>query len=577
MINLIPKKIRDTVASMQKHIEWYFTLVAYFFQKKLKSTVLLMSLSILLQILLLASFLLPIKMLFFLGSHTFEPVTILYLNNYVIESKQELAYVFIALFFLMTIIYFILEHVFNYQRNKSSLEIWKSTNKLQIYSKQEKISSNLYNIFIDGVSGLSLFLIILGFMFLTYDLLAIVFFVSLIIIFNIVIILYSSNIEIQDAFESKFQKSINFVSQISFFILFVTIVLDITYSISKTDVVLAIISFILLRRAQMSFTDFLVSIKSMYKQQDKILKIFFTKGIVYSEPTHANKIWKLFDKKYIYEWTSDILFDLSGKFHEVEVVNWLDADIKNEFVFIVKTQIKEQYLFKVFDKSMKIKAIQEKFLLENLSQPKIFPDFLGQSIVDGFACHVFFIDKIKIIENKLEFIDKKVEFLNILLNTELPQRLIKRYTTTHKLLHERFPKYIFNQLRLIATKNELDIVDDFENNFDDICKEIKLMPLNIFFNNISSDNTVISGSKLKLLKLSDWKIEPIGFALKFDTYEYNMLQNNFENSLKYKIELVMHLRACEDYIKKNMFTSAIKSMQDILILIKNSSLNLQKG
>jgi len=546
---------------------FYSVTTRKFFNDGSKCFLSIISLKIVSQILMLASFLVPIKVIFILAIGTFKPIHIEYIQ-YNINTKEHLALLLVSIVFLITILYFFTEKILSRQNDLCLKKSLSKTIKLNIYKKQNKLAEIIYLKYINGLAGVVFFIVSCGIIFILSPLVIAVFLFYLIVLFFIIAFIYNKSVNIQGLFKNDFMKVITNIFTFGFLFVFIGLVYKVTRSeINSTEAIFIVISFILLRRSVDGLASYFQSIQFMQSRKEQILNIFFDKKVhlvvskKYAESPLALENW---------HWIEDILKKVKNKDFKVLDARRLDVEIANEKVFFLKVvhaNHTDKFILKIFDKSAELKANNEYLLLSHIKENPYIPKFAGRELLDDNWCHLFSIKNEYKLISKKEFQMKEKDIKFSFESMEVPSVLLKKYASTHKFVDEKVFYYLKNNFIPISDY-EKKVVNDFLNLTTVITNIVKSLPLRININGVTNKNCIVVDNQLKLVYLGKWSIERLGYSELLNDSIIEVSQSANFNISHEKIKLIVLLKRCQVNINKNNFTMLMKNLENIIKLVK---------
>jgi len=222
---------------------------------------------------MLASFLIPIRMLSILGEkgpHTFSTISL------EIQSKEHMVLLFFSLIILIIVAYLILDRLRISRQQRCSKDIWQNNQKLLIYSNQEDLATTIYSRYLQSLGGFGFFILIVSLLGYIYPIVAIVILTYWIIAFIVVSLLYDRFKTIRIKINEDLSKTITLLSMISFLAIFLVIMFDHISSNVTVTLITAVISLILIRHLLGNILTFVQGIKYLYEHKHRINIIFFS-------------------------------------------------------------------------------------------------------------------------------------------------------------------------------------------------------------------------------------------------------------------------------------------------------------
>ncbi|WP_434637406.1 hypothetical protein MLC35_01070 [Sulfurimonas sp. NW7] len=545
----------------------YIQIIKQFLQTKKKCISFIVFSSILLQALQLASFIVPLKMLFHLTSRKAFSYSVGSL--FIVDTKEELAIVMVFVLLGLLGLMVGLEKVTTGLKQKCASDIWKESKKLHIYNNQEQLATNIYAQVTNGLGAFVFVLLIyLAILYLYRDI-ALVLLVFWMFSFLVVLKLFALSKTFQDSVENNLQKIIVNVNLIGFLIVFVFIAVDFLSSTPSTTIAHAVISLILVRHVSGSLSQFIMSVKNIYNQRVQIQNIFFAEKKVAITHQSKDPFKELFYKNYHREWVPDVLKKIVGLEDEVIKYEWYDFGVPNVVSLIITTKDK-RYLVKTFAKHFQTQAINSASLYTECHLNALSLDFLGATLVEGFHCHIFSFENFTQIYPP-EFQSKKLKILRKISEFEVPQSIISQYKMTHQLIGDRLQEKKLQDVLIVNDSDSHELLEWFETHFDDIIEEIGTLPVKLLLPGINPNTLVTDYNEdVKLVNFLNWSLEPLGFGF-VTNVEKEMLKTLLKPHEYKKALIVNQLQMYEQNYNTNRLNMSLKIVADIKELYESDS------
>ncbi|MBN2824496.1 MAG: hypothetical protein JXQ76_04160 [Campylobacterales bacterium] len=497
-------------------------------------------------------------MLFVIANKPFEPVTIEYLNV-TVSTQKELAVIFSIIIALVMIFYFLSEKVADNRKKKCSSDIWKNTQKLQIYINQEKMAHELYDQYFNGLAGLSMTIVVAFVVALIYPLVFIVFVIySMVAIVGISLLFESSNF-VKEAIEENIAKVFNVVAMFAFLIIFIVVVVDFLSPYPSTKIIFALISLLLLRRMTDSMRAFIQSVKRLYNQREEIITIFLKEhpdSFGFAISHKKKKFWSLFEENAYDVWVPQLMEKILEQKVEIKTIEWFELGVVGEVALKVEIAQKS-YLLKIFNSNRHKEALKELILTQNIDSTPFALAFIGESSIEGFSCHLFDLPSYSICLPK-EFTLKKQELLNLLAQLPLPDRLQKQYQATHKLLHERIVYDSLERIKIaVKAQQGLESIEEFKKTLPFFINKVEVLPKQLVFSKLLSQNCIVVDGRLKILSFGSWSIEPLGFVFLKNEENSEPLDKIVPKELETNVKILHLLIKYERNYNQNNFKKVI--------------------
>lgn len=552
---------------VKKRISWYLNTIKKFTKLKPKCSALIIIFSLLSQVLMLASFVVPLKMLFLIGVDKFTGLT---LGTYSINTKGELGVIFAIIMIILLSISFAVEKFSKFTKKRCSDDIWKTNKKFHIYPNQEILATNLYNQYTVGVSGIIFIFIILLVLSYLYPMVSIMLILYWIVASWVILLYYDRSNSFKLIVENELPKVMNNAALLGFLVVFTTVIIDFISPEISTNIIYAFISLILIRHMSGSVIVSVQSIKTLYNQQQQLETIFF-KGFDNQTPLNNNepKFWHLFEDEYYKKWIPKILENVLNVNIKCKCYEWHELGVPNIMTFIITIEknndinLEEKYILKVFNKILHTKALKEATLYTECDLTELSTEFIGVSMIGEYDCHVFkYGEYIQVLQK--DFRTKKFEMLSKIAKYRLPNSIIEQYKTTHKFIYARFSSDIFKRMQITADEDEKDLLYWFKQELENIEKEIGTLPLRLVVPGITRNILVTDNNEnIKLISFDNWSIEPIGYAFAPNPQERKILEKLLNDNDYRKALIVQELKAFEHNYNRHSFKLAIENIKNI--------------
>jgi len=568
----------DAIELLVKRIKWFFYLVKTFTRLKPKCSFLIVTLSLITQILRLMSFLVPIKMLFLLGESRSYPHTIFHFE---IHSSEELALLFFAIILFVILSYFALERLGASNEKRCSQDIWQNNQKLMVYSNQGEIASVVYKRYLQSLGALFFLTFVLVLLMYIYPLVSGVTLSFWLLALSVLTLSYSRFKYIRLKIRDDMPQVINLLAMINFLIVFLIVMFDYVSFEGSRDLIHAVIGLILIRHILGNILSLVQGVAYLYSNKERINTIFFSGRHTSTKASKKeNELVNLFEPHHFKIWMQETLSEITKCEIDVEGYSWYELGISNEITIIVQSvnldeAVKEIYFVKIYNKQMHSKAIQEKVLFDYLDLSAISYVYLGTASVDTFTCNVFKYDEMMQIPSA-EFAIKQLEFKLQFLEYPLPSAIIKQYVGTHKLVYDRITEELLETLLIAADESEKVVVNTFMGQMKPLVTLLAELPLQLVVP-VMSGNALVYGSHENLISLSfsNWRIEPLGFGFSLHPNEQQALIEavgmmngqaaETERIVSEKlVQIISFYAELEKNLNRQSFKAAIENIQRVL-------------
>ncbi len=558
---------------LRRRVLWYFNTIKKFTELKPKCSVLIIIFSILSQVLLLLSFVVPLKMLFVIGVNEFTGLT---LGTYTIDTKSELAVVFAIVMTILLGMSFTVEKFSKYTKKRCSDDIWKTNKKFQIYPNQETLATNLYGQYTVGVSGIIFILFILLVLSYLYPLVSVMLILYWIVATFVMVLYYDKSDSFKLTVENELPKVMTSAGLFGFLVIFIAVIIDFISPAPSNTIIYAFISLILIRHMTGSITASVQSIKMLYTHKQQLEAIFF-KG--YGNQIVINnkesKFWQLFEEEYYKKWIPEVLENILHVNISCKSYEWYELGIPNVITFIITIErkddlkLQEKYMVKVFNKNLHVKALKEATLYTECDLTELSTEFIGVSMIGAYDCHVFKYGECMQVEQK-DFLLNKFEMLSKIVDYQLPNSILVQYKTTHEFIYNRFSSEIFERMKVSADEDETNLLAWFKQELENITEEIHTLPLRLVVPHITRNTLVVDSTtkSIKLISFDNWSIEPVGYGFAPSPKEREILEELLSEQEYKKALIVQELKACEHHCNRHSFKLALENIKKIKEIYK---------
>lgn len=566
--------IRNKASQLFKErMDWFLAIALNFIRLKPKCIFSIVLISITLQVLGLASFLLPLKMIFMLGMDSFTPID---LSVYVIKSKNQLAIIFVISISLIILLTLGLEKYVKVLSASCLKSILNLTKKLQVIKNEQQASKDIYNKVITSISSFVFTFVISTILIYIHPVAYIVTVVYWITAIIIIMVLFNRNSQFKLAIEKELTKVLNHFGTLVFLLVFIYVIMDFLSDKPNLSVIYAFVFLILLRHMNSSIISFAQNVHMLYKRKEQLNAVFFKKNPkkIFLK-TNTIKFWQLFEKDYYEQWIPNVLNsvlqrNLTLSYCEIYELNLSDVACFELTVEKNGSEQKEKFLLKMFNKKKKLQALQQEELYKASNIANLSIDFIGSDKVDEYYCHLFKFDNIKPVLKK-DFRSKKLEIFNIVSSFELPSVLTEQYKNTHKFIYERLTDEMLIPIKLTAGKIDGELIYWFEKNIESISHKISTLPLRLVFPVILESTVATENNEVKLLSIQNWSIEPIGYGIDDDPKEKDIIKTILGKKDYDLACIVQCMKLLEKNYNQYRFEKAIECIRTIQNIYKNQS------
>ncbi len=570
--------LRDTLSTKN----WIVSIRRKFWKIVPFNTTYIILLTIFSQLTFMVAFLLPIKIIMFLGSGR--------IPKYIPEPIAQVEYNTLILILSSCVVLFyalhsISEKIITLYVEKGTKKLLAHTNKSSLFENQEQVALNAYMKFSKALAGfIFVFLVMLGLGFIYTKL-----FVFIVFYILVGICLIFCTVALSQKFfvylKNKTNIVLNTFANIGFFAVFLFMVYDILFTGAKLNFLVIIISVILSRQLLSQLTGSILNLKAIYTHRIKINALFYHGHTLnHTMVTSKNSFWDMLEKKEQLEKTIQIILcDVLEIENSNFTYEWFDIRINNLAVFIVKTEENKKYLLQIFNTNQSSLAKHQLSFLE-YEKSKLHLDLKGAVELEKCHCHLFELDTETMVLAK-KFKEENYSFLSSLIGLIPKEETTQLYKKSKPLLTKRIQPYMIDRVSIATRKViENEALIYFKKNLSDILKYIETLPLQYINPNLST-NLLKKDEKILACFWGRWSIEPIGASFPIGRLndlekEYEIFKKNRTDLEKIGFEsiaLVAYLSEFERLSNRMLYTQALKPMQKVVEYYKKSMNNDTKN
>lgn len=561
IFNIVQKE--DCLALLNERAGYYLSLVSRLFSLRKKDSIKIILFTIITQILSLASFLIPIKMIIILAKQELPEISLIV---YDITSKEDLILFFLVVMILVLAIRQIIRKIISVTKKISSNEICTENKYLEKYPNQENLAYSIFNKYITSLSGFIFVFIILAFLFILKPLAALALVTFWIAALFLFIVVYNNSERIQKVVKEDLRKVTDMLGALSLLAVFIAIAIDLTSNITPTELQISVISLIIVRFTMAYISTHILSIKHLFDKRDQIESIFFY-NYVHDQyrliKNKQSKFLNFFDgvrhKQLIEECLSKIL----NKNVSIKCFDFYELAQPDVMAFLLTIEKHEKYLIKVFNSNLHKSALKEGFLLSESCSSNLTLSFVGTDTIGDYLSHFYKYKDENIIRQ--EDIQKtRLVILEKIAKYDISQNILDKYAEDYKYIYERCSQKDFNQLRTFSNSKDLVTINWFEKNWECIQSLIRKLPLRLVIPNINKNILLKDcNDDIRLIGFNDWKIEPIGFSFNFEGKDMELLKNILDEKQFVSAKIVQLLEDYESNIKRNGLKKCLKNLFEI--------------
>lgn len=379
------------------------------------------------------------------------------------------------------------------------------------------MSETIYDSYTRSLTGIFFTLIAFAIIINIYPLIAIMCLCYLAVVFLFITTLCQFNVNLRHNLVEKFNVITGLASTIGFLAAFAFIVVDFLMPIDPPTLIFALISLILIRQMLAGLSATVNAISGLYAQNLLVNGLFFEGYAKSTQITKQEKqFWSLLRDDVRPDWIKDLLNQIVNiKCNNIKS-QWYEMGINGVVVFDVcaccDDGIDRRFFVKIFNSNHIAQARNEETILEVCDLSFVALDYHGSTQLEKYHCHIFSHDEITGVSIK-DIPEQKLNLMKMLMSYNLPEELISRYTRTHPYLWQRLNKEMIRRLNLAANDTQLKQLSIVEAQFENIITSLSTVPLYLQVLRITPDTLFrTKKGELRLMHMTDWKIEPIGFG-----------------------------------------------------------------
>lgn len=564
---------------------WLFSVLSEFFQwslsllKKLLggaplTTLLVVFFSIVSQLFLMASFLLPLKVIILIGT---DGVPSYFPSMLLQYEKNHIVFFLVVLSIVFYFLYWACERLIHTSSDKGAVILLSRSRKLIIFPNQRDLAKSFFHRYTGMLSALIFCFIAFCGVAYIFGALALFLFGLVLSIFLGFLIVLESFVPSRDVVYRSRVVIFNTLAALIFLAGFCFIVVDYLLGGGRAGYA-AIIALLLVRQIFVRASQGILDGISLSAQRDQINSLFFhshsysARNAVFDRPD----FWALLGEKNT-EMIASVVHDVIGR--EVRVIDfkWREVGCFGVLGFEANCQIdakSETFVVKVFEPSREGLLVHEQALLSVVN--RLFPSFLflGSAVFEGFKVSVFSAcpsRDIVLSEQNL----CGLEVLAELWSLSPPTSLVDMHARSKPTLSARMETIDFSLLRLAAySEQESAVVDGCATVLPKILDFIESMPLSIFNPELNLSSMRRAEERIIVSHWGAWSVEPIGVGWFFKDSSHRFLSEwlqfaqarrpELSTLTEAQVTLVSLMSAVDFYYRRQSFRSAIELLPEIL-------------
>lgn len=463
------------------------------------------------QIALIASFLLPIKIVMLMASDGMPR----FMPSLAADLDKKMV---IGLLAGLSIASFIFHHLTNKaiqaiaRSGVSRLE--KRNQKLKLFDGQEEFTRNSYTRYIDTVASVNFVLLGTILLLVIYPEVAFTFtgYIALCIIgASIAKHLTHSD---TDVFSISIQKKLPNLAGIGFILIFLWVLADYLF-LSVPNSFIALLVSVILGRQLLTRTSLIANSLFFFSQQkQKLRAVLFHREVFQPVRKQNNSIWDFLDTSASsYRELQQHLRSIFNSSGSDAKLTWHDSGVPGIGIMAATSDYSDRTLLvKIFEKSKTTDACHEAALLLDAPETLPCPPMIANTVVTGHFIHISDITDYSFALTASPQHTKNRLSLS-LSEVAPPNRLLARYLRSHSMLWDQLGELQRQQLELIS-KDTITIATFFSK-LEQIRDELKSLPLRINNPQLGNGNLRIQSpdGHIQFLHWGRWTLEPLGAGL----------------------------------------------------------------
>lgn len=487
-------------------LRWSVILGARFFQIYPLGIIAIVSLTFLAQLALIASLLLPLKIVMIMSTgkipDIFPPAMTQYGDHSLVAAISAVA---IGAFLFNNLATKKIDKL----GAKSAAKLQLQTNKLALFENQDALTKNAilkFSAILASLLFVSVGLVILVQLYWLLAAVTVGFVLACIIFYSLIWERVGTWLQ---AVEDKFKPHLNMLGNIGFLTVFIAIVAD--YIVSSIPSFLSVLlSIVLSRQIFSQLTTAIFGARFLNIHQHKLQALAFDHHVLQTTTKKSSRtVWGFLENTQQRSKLCDYVQQCINSQVTARQLNWLDSGLSHILHFTIDSHNSKRYLVKIFNKDKSAKARHEATLL--LDQPSGLPcpPLIDKGTIDGFHVHIFDVSCCELILSSTNTADsKKIELT--LHNITPPKVLITQYQRSRPMLWDRIDGKMINRICAVAEELEEENVEDFIAQLPSLKEKIKLLPLAIY-KEVSNEELLCikENGEITAIDWTDWSIDPI--------------------------------------------------------------------
>ncbi|APX92952.1 hypothetical protein BWR19_08420 [Halomonas sp. 1513] len=502
-----------------RHLHWSASLLKKFFRLVPLPTLAVVALTLVSQLTKMLAFFLPLKVIILVGSTgipRYFPASWAAFDRDALVVALSLAAIGFYVVFLVA------DKLLAAMANRGATGVLSHTRKLALFSNQDEVASEAYQRLVSGLATGVLALLLALLFAVIYPGFLLVMLAYLVLAALGVNLVGQRRVHYRAKLHENAKNIAGLLSGAGFLLLFAFMVTDFLLwggAGFMAAIICLLLSRQLFNRLDGAFKDALW----LHAKRLQVNAIFFTghKLAPQQEGPRHRRFWALLALSEqparlasVIEACRDAPLAEGSQLHAC----WRQSGLTDTHVFEVEVQAPERepehYLLKLFGIAQRKAALNEADLLASSTGKRLpAPELLGVAKWQGYDCHLFIKPEGELTESN-RFRDQLPQRLAACWAVEPSRDLVRRYSRSHPLLHQRLNAPILQRLEAAAvnTPARQDVVQ-LAQRLDEVIAALGSLPLAIVNQGITRELAFTEPQgELLLGHWGRWALEPVGAA-----------------------------------------------------------------
>lgn len=523
-------KMTFMFSNIANSIRWFVSLGSKFLRVVPGYTILAVICSVLSQFLLLAGFLLPLKVVLLLGRSSVPGYFPLFLQGIGHDGLVLVLSIASVIFYLL---HLLADKLVELSATKGSERLLKKSRKMAIFENQHGIASKGYHRFTQAMAALCFVTACVLAMSLFYGKLVLAIIIYILTAIFVICCIVNVSVSVYKKISTALGPVVKLLASVGFLIAFGFIVLDHLYG-DPPGLLLSVISLLLTRQLLSRTANFVKDLQGLYGQKAQLSALFFHGQVFVAQPKqHARGIWDVVKPDVRDEWLGNLLESETGGPVMGFSVCWLDIGVPDVVAYEVSVACPDgnkKLLVKLFNANRSAWAKHEATLLASQGSIPTLP-LIALRDIQGFHCHIFDLTEFVCCDAD-ELKTQLASFRNMLAAAQPPTDLAAIYVRSKPQIWQRFDKeMVFRLQYLLDGKIDKNIFDTFLEILPGIRQVLSKLPLAVFTPDIRRGMLwKDKDERYVLAHWARWDLEPIGVGWPSASNEGNKLSGLLERT-----------------------------------------------